>query len=254
MPQKKVTHPSYPNPAIVEAVCEIHFAYPTDDQWRASVQGDFFKLFQDDYPQMEPRLDVAIEIETGPRGVTQKLQPVRQRISLKHATRPLTLQLYAGVLTINVRSPYPGWENMRTDVLDVWRRSLEVLEPSSIHRIGLRYINHILREEEGDCPKKWLRPADYIPEGILTSHPGFLSRSIVQLDSENRVIVTVTDTKDSSGEHGAIVLDIDRITEKEMEPTAALGDEIERLHEDVWKIFSDVKTKRLESVLGQEKK
>jgi hypothetical protein len=36
-------HPSYSNPVITEAVCEVQFELSEDNPWKASMFGDFYK-------------------------------------------------------------------------------------------------------------------------------------------------------------------------------------------------------------------
>lgn len=35
-------HPTYPNPTIVEALCEIHFRFPEGTEWKPTLVGEFF--------------------------------------------------------------------------------------------------------------------------------------------------------------------------------------------------------------------
>ena len=52
--------------------------------------------------------------------------------------------------------------------------------------------------------------------------------------------------------HGAIIFDIDRIVECEV-PTGqeVLKQEMDRLHADVWKVFSSAKGEKLEALLSR---
>jgi uncharacterized protein (TIGR04255 family) len=53
-------------------------------------------------------------------------------------------------------------------------------------------------------------------------------------------------------EHGAIIFDIDRIVEREiLTGQEVLEQEIERLHTDVWKVFSSAKSEKLETLLNR---
>jgi uncharacterized protein (TIGR04255 family) len=246
-------HPSYPFPTVAEALCEVHFQLSQGQAWKPSLPGVLFKGIQNEFPEMEPALELGVQLELGPQGVAQKVLPPRQRTRFKHATRPLLLQLGENVFTVNLLPKYPGWDTMREDVLKAWKQAQETLQPAKVTRIGLRYINRIERESQEDRPANWLKPTDYIPPGVLTSEPGFLSRVEARLDNENRIIVTLGFQPE--GHHGAIVLDIDRIVEKELPPDVdALGGEMNRLHEDVWYAFNSAKGEKLERLLVGGKK
>jgi len=142
---------------------------------------------------------------------------------------------------------------MRRDVLAAWQRVEEVLQPEVINRIGLRYINRIEKETQQDRPGTWLVANDYISDGVLRSEPGFLLREEIHLDTENILIITLGDPKsDVDIGHGAIIFDIDRIVEREvLARQGVLAQEMDRLHADVWKVFSSAKGEKLEALLSR---
>jgi hypothetical protein len=54
-------HPTYPNPTITEAVCDIHFRLPQEKEWKPSLPGELFKHIQNEYPEMEPVLEMGLQ-------------------------------------------------------------------------------------------------------------------------------------------------------------------------------------------------
>jgi hypothetical protein len=244
-------HPSYPNPTIAEALCEIHFVLPEEIGWKPTLPGDLFKKIQNEYPDMEPSLEVGLELELSPHRIGHSLLPPRPRMRFKHMSRPLLVQLAPNVFTVNVLPKYPGWQTMRRDVAHAWGQAKDVVKPAKVTRVGLRYINRIERQSENETPKDWFKAGDYIPAGVLESKGAFLSRVELQLDAQNRVIVTLAEIRadQATGPKG-IVLDIDRILEKEL----SLDDEkmlreMDRLHEHVWEIFQASQGRLLTSYL-----
>src|SRR4029077_7079307 len=157
---------------------------------------------------------------------------------------------------VNLLPKYPGWVQMRQDVAEAWRRAMETLHAVAIWRIGLRYINRIARQSERERPGDWFRPTDFIPAAVLGSTYGFLARNEAQPDKENRIIVTLGDhPPDGEAPWGAIVLDIDRIVERDL-PTdeALLLGVIDGLHDDVWRLFSNAQTDKLSTFLNQRQR
>lgn len=246
-------HLTYPNPIITEAVCEIHFRLPHEKMWKPSLPGELFKHIQNEYPEMEPVLEMGLQFEFGPLGAGTKFLPQRQKVRFKHGTRPLILQLAENSLSVSTLPPYEGWEIMRRDVLAAWQRVEEVLQPEVIHRLGLRYINRIEKETEQDYPGKWLVANDYISNGILLSAAGFLLREEIHLDTENILIITLGDTKsDVDAGYGNIIFDLDRVVERAISTRQEiLEQEMDRLHIDVWKVFSSAKGEKLEALLNR---
>jgi uncharacterized protein (TIGR04255 family) len=244
-------HPTYPHPTIAEAVCDIHFRLPKPREWKLSFPGELFKHIQNEYPEMEPVLEMGVQFEPGPYGTGTKILPQSQKVRFKHRTRSLILQLSQNAFSISTLPPYQGWEVMRTDVLAAWQQVEEVLKPAAIHRLGLRYINQFEKETDQDGPGDWLVASDYIPNGILCSGPGFLLRLQVRLSVDNVLIITLGDTKpEPESKNGTIIFDIDRILEKEMSSEQGVfAQELDRLHTDVCRIFSAAKGEKLVKLL-----
>jgi uncharacterized protein (TIGR04255 family) len=248
---RQMVHPSYPNPTIAEALCEVHFELREGAEWKPSLPGEFFKRIQDDYPEMEPIQEVGVQFDAGPSGFAQRILPIRPRFRYKHKDKPVLIQLAEKTITLNVLPPYPGWEVMVDRIADIWRRASELLVPGRVSRIGLRFINRVPRESEDQRPSEWFKTTDYIAPAVLRSEAGLLSRLEARLDAENRVIVTLGDQAASPSEaRGAFILDIDRMVEKDLSVEVQdVTAEAVRLHEDVWDIFASAKTEKLELLL-----
>jgi uncharacterized protein (TIGR04255 family) len=246
-----MVHPSYPNPTIAEALCEVHFELQEGAEWKPSLPGEFFKRIQNEYPEMEPMQEMGVQLEARPSGLAQRIFPTRSRFRYRHKDKPILIQLAEKIITINVLPKYPGWEVMAHRIADIWRQTSGLLAPGRINRIGLRYINRVPRESKDQKPSEWFKTTDYIAPIVLRSGTGLLSRVEARLDPENRVVVTLGDQGATPSEpSGAFILDIDRIVEKDL-PVAveSVTAEATRLHEDVWDIFASAKTEKLEGLL-----
>jgi len=244
-------HPSYPNPTIVEAVCDIRYEPVPGRAWKASLPGELFKEIQGTYPEMEFGLETALEFQFGPGGITQRMMPGKQRARFKHAREPVLLQFAENLLAVSVLPKYSGWAGMRSVILEVWSQAKPILGPAKIVRLGLRYINRIEREFPDQKPSVWLRATRYVAPAVLSSAPGFLSR--VESRSEgDLVIVTLGEAEAGAGSGAPLVFDIDSISERSLSPEdGTLSAEIDRLHENVWNIFSEAKTEKLDALLNR---
>ena len=257
--QKRQTHnphPSYRNPTIAEALCEIHFSLPDGGPWKASLAGTFFKKVQNEFPEMEPATEIGLQFELGPQRIGHSLFPPRQRTRFKHKDRPLILQLGPNVFTVNILPKYAGWDNMRKDVSAAWRKAKNVLNPERITKIGLRYINRVNFSEDSETPGEWFKTCDFLPAAALRSRGSFLSRVESQIDAKNHIIVTLAEGQsDDNEQKRGIIFDIDRIIRKDIpSENKVLLAELDHLHEDIWEIFNAVQTERLKKHLeGGEK-
>lgn len=240
-------HPRFPNPTIVEALCEIHFGLSSEHPWRSSLAAELFFLVRNEYPEMELiqapgfRVDIA----------RQRLLPPQPRVSFKSLEEDRVIQLSESTLTINILAPYPGWQEVIRITVDVWEKSLGVIKPQSITRIGLRYINRISYTSEDNTPASWLKATNNIPASVIMSAPGFVSRVETRPAEDEKIIVTVSDEQPSDEvATAALLLDVDRIVERQMNTdTHTLLQEMNKLHEDIWVQFAEAKTERFTSLL-----
>jgi len=250
-------HPSYPNPQIAEALCEIHYSLAPPAAWKPTIPGVLFKELQSDYPELEPITGQGVMLIIGPDGVpVQQLSPPLIRFKLKHGTKPFLLQISERTLSLNVLPPYPGWPSFKDELSLRWPKFLEVVKPDTITRIGLRYINRIPRRAAEEKPSYWLKSCDYIPAVTLKSGSGFLARSESRLDGENRLLVMVAHDKGSAGAgaHGSLLLDIDRIVEKQIGTEwKGIDATIKTLHDGAWEVFSAACGENLVRLLQGEK-
>jgi uncharacterized protein (TIGR04255 family) len=249
-----MVHPSYRNPTIAEALCEVHFELREGAEWKPSLPGELFKKIQEDYPEMEPIQEFGVQWVAEPSGLAQRFLPARPRFRYRHKVKPVLLQLAEKTITLNVLPRYPGWDVMVDGIADMWRRTSELLAPRTVSRIGLRFINRVPKESEDQRPCAWFKTTDYIAPAVLSSGAGLLSRVEARLNAENRIIVTLGDQAAlPPGASGAFILDIDRIVEKDLSVDVEdIIAEAARLHEDVWEIFDSAKTEKLEHLLQGE--
>ena len=243
-------HPSYPNPTIQEAVCDIIFR-PQGGTWDPLAFGQFIDRVKIEFPLIEAvpvpmfNLQIGVNIGQNPSPSVQAQQIFR----FKHKSRPLLLQLSENRIAVHVIGNYPGWVQFKKDIEYTWKRVVDVIHPEAILRVGLRYINRIERSAPGETPGKWFASTDYVPQAILNSHPGFLFQIQVRPSESERISVVIAEIN-SPAAHGAFVFDIDRALERETSADlVSLLVETERLHHDVWEVFSSAKTDKLERLL-----
>ena len=139
----------YPNPPLREAVCE--FIFQPRRPWDLANPGLIFSELRGQFPRriqspsQQPTLSVSVGFplpgappsEPFPNAGQQELRFWREEDN-------------NGVITVGPNRvsvshyrPYPGWEDYREIIHQVFAAYLAVAEPDSIQRIGLRYINDI---------------------------------------------------------------------------------------------------------------
>lgn len=248
------SHPSFPNPTIQEAVCELFFR-PQIGAWNPLIFGQFFDLVKADFPYIETVPVPLVQIQSsGPSGPAHLASmPLPQIIRYRHASRPLLIQLSENRIVVNCVGNYPGWSQMRSDIESAWEKITTIIQPEAIVRVGIRYINRIERRSGTETLGDWLQPTDYIPQAVLASLPGFILQIQAKTDETSRTSVTVGENESGPGSLAAFILDIDRIAEREIMPdVSSLFQAMDRLHEDVWNVFAAATGPRLRRLLEGE--
>jgi uncharacterized protein (TIGR04255 family) len=241
-------NPSYPNPTIQEVNCEIYFRLQESDVWNPLWYFDFYQQISGQFPVPEPVSE--------PRySQTVSGNIISQAMRYKNSEGNLILQLSEDRFVIVVLPDYPGWGRISETIKEVWEKARQIIEPVAVSRIGLRYINIIERKSREETLGDWIITNDYIPPIVLRV-PSFAGNITAQLNNSDRLSVVIGDVtrtdSDSSSSQG-FLFDIDRVTERELsiDPNELLQ-EISRLHDDVWDVFSSAKGERLEQLLQGE--
>lgn len=247
-------HPTYPNPTIIEALCEIHFSARGERVWSPTQPLPLYCRLQATFPVVEVVPELAVHLEFSPDGPKQSVQKRSQRVRLSNAQKTRMLQISSDVWVYNVLSPYPGWPRLKEDLLELWNNCSDILEPQAIFKIGLRYINKIENTSEDQSISLWLQPTERIPSGILNSANDFSATVEISFDENHRLVETLRCLRpDDAMPFGATIFDIDRSWQGSAENTsAAIASLLERLHEDVWAEFDAAITPALRKKLETE--
>ena len=141
----------YSNPPIREAVCE--FLFQEDGRWDWAAPGLVYSALRDEFPKRLPG-DVPSAPTTPAAESPNLLQPGLQQLEVRLVSQgPLKFWRedddtgYIAVapyrLGVHHFRPYPNWERFSDIISKAFEAYLNVLNPTEVQRIGLRYINDI---------------------------------------------------------------------------------------------------------------
>lgn len=197
------------NPPLVEAVCE--FRFDPGEQWDWTVPGRLYDRIQDEFPLREQvqGIGFSLQIDEGFQAAVPTVQGGLDRVLMSREDGTALVQVGPNQLAINHRLPYPGWEGFSALI----ERILEVyldLVPSSIQRVGLRYINQIPTRLEGQLEIGSLTTLDpHIPAEIDRPLANFYQRYELRHDEPAGILVHQTGMQIFSENEFALVLDLD---------------------------------------------
>jgi uncharacterized protein (TIGR04255 family) len=127
-------HNTYKNPPVIEAVCEFKFTpeQPVD----ITVIGLFYDKIRGEFPNKQQQTGVASRVEEGAFGFE-----IQQRVQFSRANHSAAVGASPDILTIHQLKPYTTWHDFKSLILRNFEIFKELIEPKSIKRVGLRYIN-----------------------------------------------------------------------------------------------------------------
>jgi uncharacterized protein (TIGR04255 family) len=247
-------HPKYPNPTIVEAICEI--AFVSTSQERLSSRA-LYALVGDEFPEMQPianMLQIVVQPGLVFPSVPAPQQPQNAATGFRFGTA--TNDRFVQVSQNNfvyqiVGGPYEGWDAFKAKLTDLWSTVSGVLKAEQIVKIGMRYVNRIALTDTHPHLSDWLQKSDDLPEALIASRAHFLARieSTPSVDSL-KLVTLANQIADSASPRGAILLDIDCLSNEAHEASNELiSKKLEILHDNICAVFSSAKTGVLEAKL-----
>jgi uncharacterized protein (TIGR04255 family) len=222
-------HREYPNPPIVEVICQVTFAAPVP--WSAASPGLLYGRIRSDYPA-EPKTQTAIEAAID--GETNGFQVGRgiQRFVYSNEDQNRRLVANEHSLSVNALLPYEQWDSLAQR----FRSALEIFEDEvgkfTPRSVSLRYINRIV------VPANAIDTTEYFTVPVVTTHQldaqiqEFVSRSrSVSPDSSIVTTVTFASVGHPVDGESAFILDIELEVPTPSDATFdALGESVGKLH------------------------
>ena len=247
-------HPHYRNPTIQEALCEFRLKPSPNATWNPKKPGEILRsLGIDNFPGMEPLNELNFELSIDASGHPQQRivqGPQKIRYSSDDGTR--MVQVSPNMYCFNSIGKYPGWEEMKKQIISNWHTVQPFVLPERFERVGLRYINRIPFRGGEQPISDWIKPNKHIPDGIIDCIDGITYRFEERRFTKNDVIIVTIVTQSLSANDRHLLFDIDRSHSLQSLPNENnLRSLIEKLHEDVWDVFDSAKTETLYSYLNR---
>lgn len=161
--------PTYSSPPIIEALCEFRFS--PDTPWDLTVPGLFYAQVKDSYPQR--RQVNALEIAVAP-GAAPASRETALHMQFDRADGTATVQVGPHQLVVAQGRPYPGWAAFRAMIAQHLAAYRDVSSPSTLARLGLRYINRIDVPGSPPAVDDYFTAAPRLPEPIPNAAAAFL--------------------------------------------------------------------------------
>jgi uncharacterized protein (TIGR04255 family) len=208
------TFPNLPHAPIIEAV--IDFRVNATAKWELAPLRAMLEEMLPDYPtvgiQNTWQTDIKIPFPGQPIQSEQRDIAVGLQFKSEHQIATFHPEGF----TFSRLKPYQNWEKLQDEAFRLWRIHQRIANPSTVQRIGLRYINRFEIPPD-ERIEDYLDPFPAPPHGLALPHAGFLHVDTLTTPGYPYT-VNVTHTTQQSQQSGvlglALILDIDVFTSR----------------------------------------
>jgi uncharacterized protein (TIGR04255 family) len=249
MMAKSGNHPRYRKPPIIEVVLAFQFR-PSPRPWDSVYFGKLHDRMGAVVSLPNIQGIQGTEITIGPEGAAVQSTELTKRFA--SADNGLVVTVGPGMLGVSVlpknrKDGHPGWSNLLQTGLRLLPIYQEVVRPSGIHQIGVRYVNVLaINTEQFQLDRYITNESGYVPPKFSNLRGPFDFRfdyASIGDDLVGREALRIAAHPNPSG-GGQLVVDIDEIVSSNV---ANLSDRIkdlcEDLHDRAWSVFDSVFTR-----------
>jgi uncharacterized protein (TIGR04255 family) len=131
----------YARPPITEAVVEIRFGAPVDQQVLEKVSS----ALHDEYPHQQPIQNFEVEFNVVAGSGNPPTTRLNETAGLKRMSQEMTelLILWPSTFLMSQLAPYPGWDNFLARFVHDWKAWKRIAGYQKLVRVGLRFVNRV---------------------------------------------------------------------------------------------------------------
>jgi uncharacterized protein (TIGR04255 family) len=240
----------YSNPPVIEALAELYFE---GSAWDVTAPGSFYGQVKDRFPKKEQLGQVALELAVGPEGANARMGRGGGRAIFKNKDETQLVQVGADALVVNQLPPYPHFEAWRDVLLEMLPIYREVAAPTSVARLGMRYINRIEVAQAYVQMEEFFRVYPEMPPEIGLAHGDFLVRlQIPARIPAHNILLTFGKAPASAPGFQAFVLDLYDVIPLDGPGSFDLIEQrLNEAHENIEWVFEHAITDATRAIFGE---
>jgi uncharacterized protein (TIGR04255 family) len=200
--------PSLTNSPVLEAV--IHWEAQASKTLEQTLLKEELTNRLPDYPDIFPQYGIHVQVGSSD-DITQLSQWNGFRIN--NASANYVAQFTHSGLAFSKVGSYKSWGDFTTEALRIWDIFVELAEPTTIHRLGVRFINQILLKQ-GVAISTYLKISPHRLSGLEISPKSFFYQDTYQVTDypyQINLVRTIQPDQTGSGDE-QLIIDIDVFT------------------------------------------
>ncbi len=234
---------------IEEVLCTIHFS-PLDD-WDVTAFGKYYSRIENEYSKREQMkiLKRALEEETGIFDDEPCQEETLMRFSNKQESR--IVQLSRDTIVVNIRPPYPGWEEFKPEIMNRIEDYVNSFEPDRIDSLGLRYVNKFSEPGKEFAIEQIFCDNKYVPGIIFEKKSPFMSQLLFMNGDDILTEINTGQIEPEEENLVSIILDIEVSSLKKIEiGKDSLSEILDGFHDRLNTIFKGCISEHLREKFG----
>lgn len=242
-------HETFPNAPITEAVLEIMVQQPSGQTDLKHLLG-FREYLGDRFKETAEQRAFRGGFKLGGGGTAISGEEKTVGYLFKSSQEKKAIQVRIDGFSFSKLKPYDNWQNFKSEAITLWERYYEIVHPTKVSRISLRYINRI------EIPYPLRDFSDYFLTNIQIAPglPQSVSQLFVRFEIPNKdipaigiVIFTIEDTTDQSKLPCIFDIDVVRMNDYSSEGPE-FWDDFERLRDFKNQIFFKSLTEKAKEI------
>jgi uncharacterized protein (TIGR04255 family) len=242
----------YQEPPIVEALCEFQFI---SNNWDWTIPGIIYQQVYQRFPKKRQVRQVEVKVMPETKEVSQAIPEIVERIQFSSDDGHQLFQVGPNMLAVNCVGFYPKWSDFSVLIHEMYDIYRSIANPSSIKRIGLRYINRIEIPETRFEISSYFNIEPKLPDEIPNNYVNLFMRIELPFTSSNGILaLTFGSTPVKKVDQSSFILDLDYSTQPNLNIEFEMcGSWVENAHSDIETAFEACISDRLRELFKEIK-
>ena len=228
-----IEHETFPRAPITEALIDLRVVMSSDGGLEKT--DELARVLKDRFPNREQRIETMHQIKVGEEaGLGETHTRSRRLGSIIFAEdRRKALQARINGFAFSKLQPYEDWGSLRDEARELWGLYCEMMQPKSVTRLAVRYINRIELPLPMENFQEYILTGPEIAEGAPQAITEFFFRVVVP-SPDGQMTAAIISTMEKPEKDGAVlpyIFDIDAFMEVDLEPAS----------DEIWPYFEKLR-------------
>ena len=216
------THETFPNAPLTEAMIDLRVTYKSDVHLDQLQQ--LSERCSESFPVKNTLIAHELAMKIWDATGSAESRATSKKLGYLQFTknRDRAIQLRADGFAFSKLKPYESWSSLCADAHTHWDTYREVMSPTRIVRLAVRYINRIELELPITDFQDYIRTVPQIADGIPQGLTEFFFRVVVPNPDDDQIQAIITSTIEKPEQDRKTlpyIFDIDAFTPVDLDPS-----------------------------------